>query len=152
MRRYIQILIFLFLVSSPTKLLSQISVTNYSIFIFGLNTNQEKRISGDLKVFTYLYGSELQTELGLFYNFKPKDYHRFSIGLGVNLYPFAGFDHIYALTIPIQLEVFPLQEFKRLSLVYELSPALYVESNIGIRNLFGIRYTFGRRSKEEKTE
>jgi len=152
MRRITHILVFTFLIISPIRLYSQIGVTNYSIFIFGVNTNQEKRISAELKAFTYLYGSELQTELGIFYNFKPKDYHRFSIGLGLNLYPFAGFDHIYAFTIPFQLEVFPLQQFKQLSLVYELSPLLVVEEDIGLRNLFGIRYTFGKRVKEDIIE
>ncbi len=44
----------------------------------------------------------LQMELDAFFNFKPRDYHKFSIGLGLNGFPLAGFDHIDALSIPTQ--------------------------------------------------
>jgi hypothetical protein len=152
MRRSTHIFLLILLITFTSQLHSQISITNYSLFTLGVNTSQEKRVSGELKVFSTLYASELQTEFGMFLNFKARDYHRFSVGLGVGLYPFAGFDNIYALTLPMQLEVFPLQQFKRLSLVYELSSMLVVESDIGFRNLFGIRYTFGKRQKKEKSE
>ncbi len=36
---------------------------------FGINTSQEKRISGELKVFSYVYSSEFQSEIDLFKNF-----------------------------------------------------------------------------------
>jgi len=88
-------------------------------------------------------------EFDAFLNFMPRDYHRFSIGLGVNGFPFIGYDHIYALTIPVQLEVYPLQNFKRISILYELSAMYIVEDDIRLRNLFGIRYSFGEKSKEE---
>lgn len=152
MRRLTHIFLFILIITFTNQLHSQISITNYSLSTLGVNTSQEKRVSGEIKVFSMLHASELQTELGMFFNFKARDYHRFSVGLGVVLYPFAGFDNIYAFTLPMQLGVFPLQNFKRLSLLYELSPMLVAESDIGFRNLFGIRYTFRKRQKKERTE
>lgn len=83
-------------------------------------------------------------EIDVFYNFKPSTYHRLSIGLGLNASPFRGFDQINALTIPAQLEIYPIQDFKKLSLLFELAPEIYVESDLNLRSLWGIRYTFGK--------
>lgn len=82
-------------------------------------------------------------EIDVFYNFKPGAYHRFSVGLGLNALPFGEFDQIQALTIPAQIEIYPLQDFKKLSLLFELTPEFVVEGDINIRSLWGIRYTFG---------
>src|SRR5690554_1635271 len=113
---------------------SQMSVTSYSIYSLGINTSQNKMISGELKIFANRPIDNLIMETDMFYNFKPRAYHRFSVGVGINFGPFYGFDHINAITIPAQLEIFPLQKFKKLSLLLELTPEFIIESDINIRD------------------
>jgi hypothetical protein len=123
---------------------SQLSVTSYSIYSLGINTNQNNRISGELKTFTNRDFDDLLLETDIFYNMKPSAYHRFSIGLGLNFMPFREFDRLNAFTIPVQLEIYPLQEFRKLSLIFELTPEFIVDGEAQLRNLWGIRYTFGK--------
>lgn len=137
--------LFIFLVLSFLSMesFSQMGVTSYSIYSIGVNTSQNKRISAELKVFTNRPFEDTFLELDAFYNFKPSPYHRFSLGLGVNTNPFIGDAQFYALTIPVALQIYPLQDFKRLSLLFELTPEIVTEANVNLRSLWGIRYTFG---------
>ncbi|MDZ7775432.1 MAG: hypothetical protein U5L09_07365 [Bacteroidales bacterium] len=96
-----------------------------------------------MKTFANRSFEDLLVEIDGFYNFKPRKYHRFSIGIGINVGPFRGFDQIHAFTIPASLEVYPLQDFKRISLLFELTPEIIIEDNLNLRSLWGIRYTFG---------
>ena len=127
---------------------SQIGVTNYSIFACGINTSQNHKISSELKVYSEILSSDLLLEIDFFYNFKSKEYHRFSTGIGLRGYP-GGNDIIDGLVIPVQLEVYPLQQFKQLSVIYEFSVVTDGETDLGFRNLFGVRYTFNKKSKEQ---
>ena len=122
---------------------AQIGVTSYFFNSIGVNTSTSKRISGELKVFANRPFEDLKLEVDGFYNFKPSPYHRFSVGLGVNVVPFLGYDQFYAFTIPVSLEVYPLQNFKRISLLAELAPEISAPEGSSLRNLWGIRYTFG---------
>ena len=122
---------------------SQIGVTSYSIYALGINTSQQKRISGEIKAFANRPIGDILIEIDGFYNFKPRPYHRFSIGLGVNVAPFKEFDQFYALTIPVSIEIYPLQDFKKLSLLFELAPEVLAEDGVNLRSLWGIRYSFG---------
>lgn len=122
---------------------AQIGVTSYSVYSLGINTSQERTISGEFKTFANTAFEDLSMEAAVFYNFKPKTYHRFSVGAGLNFDPFRDFDPLSAFTIPIQLEMYPLQNFKKLSLLFELTPEIGVERDSNLRSLWGIRYTFG---------
>ena len=122
---------------------SQIGVTSYSIYALGINTSQSKKVSGELKIFANRDFDNLLMEIDGFYNFKPGKYHRFSIGLGINIEPFKGGDFIHAFTVPSLIEIFPLQDFKKISLIFELAPEFVIEDNARLRSLWGIRYTFG---------
>lgn len=123
---------------------SQIGVTSYSIYSLGINTGQNRPVSGELKIFANRSIEEVLMEADLFYNFKPRPYHRFSVGAGLNTGPFRDYDFVNSVTIPVQLEIFPLQEFKRLSLMFELTPEFFIEfEDVNLRSLWGIRYSFG---------
>jgi hypothetical protein len=143
MKKQFVLIAITFLLTLSVKSYSQMSVTSYSIYALGINTSQNKMISGELKTFANRAIDDLLMEVDVFYNFKPKTYHRFSVGLGLNAGPFREFDHIYAFTIPAQIEIYPLQDFKKLSLLFELAPEIVVESDLNIRSLWGIKYTFG---------
>jgi len=122
---------------------SQIGVSSYSIYSLGISTSKEKRIGGELKSF-FNRGDFENTyyELSGMYNFRSKNYHQFSVGVGLNIAPFIGFDHIQSFTFPIQLEVFPLQNFKQLSFVIEIAPEWIIEEPLNMRHLWGLKYTF----------
>lgn len=143
MKRIYGLITIAFLLSFSLKSYSQLGVTSYSIYALGINTSQNKMISGELKIFANKAIGDLLMEIDGFYNFKPRTYHRFSIGLGLNVGPFRDYDNIHALTIPSQLEIYPLKEFKKLSLLFELTPEIVIEDGISLRSLWGIRYTFG---------
>jgi hypothetical protein len=99
----------------------------------------------ELKTFANSNFHNLGFELDAFHNFKTHEYHRFSVGLGLNSQPF---NEIYLneITVPLVLEVFPLQSFKKLSLLVEFAPAMDVNiddaGDLSFRHLWGIRYRF----------
>lgn len=140
----LKLIFFLSLLTVSLKSFSQIGITSYSIYALGINTSQNHRLSGEIKTFANRAVDEIYLEIDGFYNFKAKTYHRFSIGVGVNFIPFRDFDRVYALTIPASLEIFPFQEFKKVSLLFEVSPEILPEDGVNLRSLWGIRYTFGK--------
>ena len=144
MKKQFVLIAITFLLILSVNSYSQMGVTCYSICL-GINTSQNKLISGELKTFVNRPIDDILMEIDVFFNFKPKTYHKFSVGLGLNAGPFREFDHIYAFTIPAQIEIYPLQDFKKISLLFELTPEIVVESNLNIRSLWGIRYTFGEK-------
>ena len=135
---------------------SQLGVTAYSTEALGLNTGHNKSISGELKVFTNRDIENVRLEVDLFYNFKPGKYHRLAIGLGLNSMLFrenyfshqfseGKFNRYTGLTIPAFIEIYPLQDFKKFSLLFELAPHFQGEYGTFLRSLWGIRYTFGNK-------
>lgn len=125
------------------KSFSQLSITTYSIYAVGINTSQSKKISIEVKSFTNKMVEEIAFEADLFYNFRTKEHHRFSVGIGINTSPFRGFDHINSLVVPFELEIYPFQNLKKISFLFELAPEFGIEDGTILRNFWGIRYTFG---------
>jgi hypothetical protein len=144
MKKNLFLLFFLLCSTSIIKVYSQISLTSYSIYAFGVNTNQDKKLNFEFKVFGNRNINELFLEPTVFYNFKPKEYHKISLGLGANL-DMSYNDLLSAVTIPFDVEIMPLQDFKRLSLIIELCPEIYIEDDPSLRCLWGVRYRFGER-------
>lgn len=134
---------FILMAFLSTDAFAQVGITSYSIYAVGINTSQKHKITGEMKVFANRHFEDLPIEIAGFYNFKPSSYHRFSVGLGVNVSPFSSFDQFNALSVPVSLQIFPLQEFKRLSLLFELTPEFPPEDGARLRSLWGVRYTFG---------
>lgn len=120
------------------ELYSQVSVTGYSVYALGVNTSTDKRISGEMKIFANRDINDVIFELDAFYNFKPRTYHRFSLGAGIATAP----REFYGITVPVVLEVYPLKDFKKISLLFEISPEL-LQDYLNVRSLFGVRYSFG---------
>ena len=143
MKNIAKVAVAAFLAALSLNCWSQIGVTSYSIYSLGINTSQNRPVSGELKIFANRSIESVLMEADLFYNFKARPYHRFSIGAGLNAGPFRDYDFVNAVTIPVQLEIFPLQEFKRLSLMLELAPEFIIDYDVNLRSLWGIRYSFG---------
>jgi hypothetical protein len=136
--------VFLFALASLSAS-AQIGLTSYSIYSLGVNTSKDKKISGELKGFFNNKLYDLSFEASVMYNFKARAYHRFSVGAGIDFSPFTGDEDELewnAISLPCQLEVFPIQTFKHLSFVFELSPQWLFDDEWNFRYLWGIRYTF----------
>lgn len=126
---------------------SQIEVTYYSPDIISINTPivkiQDNNITSELKTFSNTEIKDLSFELDLFYQFKNRKYHRFSAGFGLKVDPFTDGGDGTKFLMPLVLEIFPLQDVKKVSLVLELAPEISFEENYRLRSLIGFRYTFG---------
>lgn len=122
--------------------LSQVKVTSYSIHSLGVTIPLSEKFSSELKVFANRGNLEdTGIELNSTFKFKPSEFHQFSAGLGFGLIPYSGEDAFFS--VPVSLEIFPLQSFKRLSLVVELAPEVYFNDDVvNLRHLWGIRYSF----------
>jgi hypothetical protein len=141
MKRIIKIILIFVLLAIGSKAYSQIGITYYySSNAVAFNTSPKYKISAELKVSVNNYIEDLAMELDAFYNFKSKEYHRFSIGAGLRFDRLSG----AAFTIPFLLEVFPFQEFKNVSFLLELTPEIYIEDQVNLRSLVGLRYTLGK--------
>lgn len=124
---------------------SQIAVTGFSNYVVGLNTSKNKAINFELKVFAYNYVDELPIETNVFYNFETKEYHRLSLGLGINMSPFIGEEIVNAMVIPASLEIFPVKDLKKFAIVLEVTPEIRINDGAVLRSLIGIRYSFDRK-------
>ncbi len=143
MRLFSKLFAISILISLSLNAFSQIGITGYSVYALGVNTSQAKKISVELKAFTNNIIDNMLTEADIFYNFKEKPYHRFAVGVGVNAGLFRGFDLINSFTVPLDLEIFPIQDLKQFSVVIEVSPEFVIDGDVGLTQLWGIRYTFG---------
>nr|WP_315176453.1 hypothetical protein [uncultured Flavobacterium sp.] len=133
----VAILLFSFTTSA------QVAVSGFTDLAFGFNTNKEKKVSFEMKVFANNYLDVLPFEASVFYNFPTKEYHRFSLGLGLNFSPFIS--EVNAIVVPAALEIFPIKEFKKIAVVFEVAPMILNGDDTAVRGLIGIRYSFDKR-------
>lgn len=124
----------------------QLSIAGYSTYAIGAETKLYKNLSGEFRVYTndILYDSNM--EVNFYYGFAPMKYHQIRLGAGVNGNLFYG--DVNTIQLPLQLLIFPLQDLKRLTFVIEFAPQWLTYDPIGtetliLRNLWGVRYTFG---------
>lgn len=140
----VSLLLFIFI---GNKAFSQVGVAYYSSNIVAVNMPilkmNESSFAGELKVFSNRQVKDVATELDLFYRFKKGMYHRFSVGLGFKTELFTDGGPGNTLLIPVALEIYPLQEIKKLSLLVELAPE-FIRDEVRLRSLIGLKYTFGK--------
>ena len=141
-RTIIPVILLLFL---SLNVYSQFSITSYSVYAVGVNTNKDKRFSGELKIFANRDATNLMTEVDCYFNFTQQTYHRFSAGVGLNFEPFKDYDQFRAFTLPLAVEITPFKEVKCISFLVELTPEFVIEDRMQLRHLWGIRYTFGKK-------
>lgn len=123
---------------------SQVRVTGYSTHALGVSFPLHEKFSAELKTYPNQWEFEnVDFELAGFYHFKPRDFHRFSAGVGLGLNPYSG-ENAY-LSFPVALEFYPFQSFRRVSFLFEMAPEIYFEDNINLRYLWGIRYAFAKK-------
>lgn len=125
---------------------AQLTLTGYSTFAVGAETKLYKKINGEFRIFTNNILDESNMEVQFYYGFAPRKYHQIRLGAGVNGNLFYG--EVNTVQLPLQLHIFPLQDLKRLAFVIEFAPQWITYDPIDpetliLRNLWGIRYTFG---------
>ena len=132
-------LLFLMLASSG---MSQVKITGYSIYAVGVSVPLNEKFSADLKTYLNRSIEDVDFEITGFYNFKPGDFHQFHVGVGLGLNPYSADEYF---SIPVVLEFYPLQSFKRFSCVFELAPEINFEDSVNLRYLWGISYSFNKK-------
>lgn len=142
--KFIKTLAFFICLLSSLNCFSQVKVTSYSIYAIGVSNTFNELFSGEIKVFTNQGSLEnTSIELSGSYNFQAQEFHRFSVGAGFGLIPESGEQAFFS--IPLTLEIFPIQSFKQLSFVIEAAPEIYFnDDNLNLRHLWGIRYSFSK--------
>ena len=126
--------------------MSQLSLSGYSTFAFGVETKVYKNWNGEFRFYTNNILDDTEMEVQIYYGFSPKKYHQIRLGAGFNGNAIQG--EANSLQIPLQLIIFPLQQTKNLAITVELAPQWFIHDPIGtdnvvLRNLWAIRYTFG---------
>ncbi len=131
-------IVFLFL-----DLHAQIMFSNYEKLGFGIGTAlSTKPIDLHLRLGTNNRLVDTRIELAGFYHINESDYHIISLGLAIGLSPFGDFTQP-SLVIPVELQVFPLKDFKRLAFAFEAGPEyLFDDDAVNLRHIWAIRYYF----------
>ncbi|RIH62891.1 hypothetical protein D1164_22690 [Mariniphaga sediminis] len=142
MKKYLKLILLLSITLIIKSSFAQISFSTYSLQAIGISTDNDKKISGELKAFLNRESEDIILEPTIFYNFKQHDYHQISVGIGFSARPFAEIDGVNGLTIPVQLEISPIEKVKNFSVLMELTPQVGDNFSSEIRTLWGIRYTF----------
>jgi len=136
-----------FLLLFCTKAYSQVGITHYYPDVISVSyspfTFNNSAIGGELKTFANREMQDIQLELDAFYHFSPREYHKFSVGIGFRTDYFTDGGDGNVVTFPVVIEVYPLKEFKKLSLNFELAPELYLEDRFTLRSLIGVKYYLG---------
>ncbi|MBK9735285.1 MAG: hypothetical protein IPO92_10090 [Saprospiraceae bacterium] len=144
MNKYLLLLLLACCFTSKT--LSQVSLTGYSTFAVGAESKIYKKFSGEFRMYTNDILDNTNVELQFYLTLKQSTFHQIKLGAGVNGNVLAG--EINSIQIPFQLHIFPLKDTKKMSIILELAPQWFgfdaIETyNVVLRQLWGIRYTFG---------
>lgn len=124
----------------------KLDLTAYTFSSFSIGTNKQHKWGAELKVFVDQSFKEMPFDLAGMYHFPRKTLYQFSVGAGVQLAPFRGFDEINYFIVPVQAALFPLKKCPQLSLVAEFTPLIRSENEAwGFRQLWGVRYALGKR-------
>ena len=138
------LLIFAF---SIGKTYSQIAVSYYPFqSILSVSSNTDKLLWADLRIETNTFFSNMNMEFDAMINIKRTDWVNYYAGLGINVNPLYGFKDLpstngYVLNIGVRVK--PIQKYKNLQVMFELSP--YFNRNFDggmVRTLLGISYNF----------
>lgn len=123
---------------------SQLSTSfNYSsVSRIGLGYQFSGKIWTELRIISNTIDEEFSPEVILGFNIVKKERHSVYAGLGVNLNVLSG------ISVPVGVEIFPIESFDRLSLRIEFEPtytAFDSDNKLWLLSCAGIKYRFGAR-------
>lgn len=135
-------LVTLILFTSLSEVNAQFHLGTYSFAAVGIGGPVTDRLDLEGKLFANTLFSEVTFEGLVMFNLKPGSFHQFSAGAGFNANAFDD-DSELSLLFPVELEIYPLTSFRRLSLLIELAPQFYItEDELILRHMWGVRYYF----------
>ena len=122
---------------------------NQELNLFEAFGNNQIKFKGDSSDFLKLtiffeYFEESTIEITGNCNILKFEKYDIYLGVGLNIEPFEGHpDPVNAIVIPLGLQIFPIEEYKNLSLVFEVAPE--ISEKFSIRPLWGIKYYFNKK-------
>ncbi len=136
----------------------QIAFTYHPIqSIFSISSNTEKLIFCEYKIETNTFASNMNMELSTKINVKKTDWVNYYVGPGISFNPAYSFVNLsifngYLLDVGARIK--PIQKYKNIQLVFELSPYINREFNGGnLRTRLGVAYNFAsKKGESEKKE
>ena len=132
----------LMLAGWSTDLMGQFHLGTYSFAAVGIGGPITDNIDLEGKLFANTRITDIGFEGAVMFDLKPGSFHQFSAGAGFNVGLFEG-DSEVSIVFPVELEIYPLTSFKRLSLLIELAPQFYITADeVVLRHMWGVRYYF----------
>lgn len=111
---------------------------NIETYLFsGYTINNKFNLELRLKTNNLVNSPSLEFLTG--YNFVRKNYYQLGVGVGINFTPFNSGDNLKAFLFPVNLEVIPFKKHKFLSFSVEPSLVSYLEKELYLRLLFGVK-------------
>lgn len=136
------LLIIFLLLALKSEISGQFHLGTYSFAAVGFGGPITDQIDLEGKLFANRRFSDLALEGSVMFDLKPGTFHQFSVGGGFN-FPFYDEDLGFSIVLPVELEIYPLTSFRRLSLLIELAPQFYIsDDEFVLRHMWGIRYYF----------
>lgn len=142
-----KIILLFFSLFVMAQLKGQISLGYYPFqSILSVTTNTEKAVWGDLRVETNTFFSNINMEFSPKWNFKRTDWVNYYTGIGVNINPvnpFQALPLINGYTFGFGARIKPIQKYKNVQLMFEISPYVNQEFTSGnLRSLLGVAYNW----------
>lgn len=146
-------LITIFLFFSTSSAFAQVGLSYFPWNNkLGVSSNTEKKLWGDLKIEVNTFFGNLNTDLGLMYNFKQKKHVNYYVGLGVStnfIRGAAGEKGLNGYNIYVGGRVKPFVKYPAVQIVTELAPYVNDEFSSGLIQFnLGVAYQFLRKRKE----
>ncbi|HZV68515.1 MAG TPA: hypothetical protein VFG10_03195 [Saprospiraceae bacterium] len=121
---------------------AQLFISNFEKFGLGIGTRSAQPFILEARIGTNNRLVDTRIELAGLYQLQDETYHSISAGIAIALSPFADVTNI-GLTIPVQLEIFPIPDFKRIALFIEAGPEFLLDQDeVDLRHTWGFRYYF----------
>ena len=135
-------ILIMIMLATLNNVAAQFHLGTYSFAAVGIGGPVTDRIDLEGKIFANTRFSELGFEGAVMFDFRPGSFHQFSAGGGFNVDLFEN-DSELSLVFPVELEIYPLTSFRRLSLLIELAPQFYFTADeLVLRHMWGVRYYF----------
>ena len=125
-----------------TDLMGQFHLGTYSFVAVGIGGPITDNIDLEGKLFANTRITDIGVEGAVMFDLRPGSFHQFSVGAGFNVGLFNGASEV-SIVFPVELEIYPLPSFRRVSFLIELAPQFFVGlDEVVLRHMWGVRYYF----------
>lgn len=136
------IIVLFFILFSSLAYSQKVKLSAYHKGFVGVDYQVFKKMNIALRFKTNSAFSSMKNEFLIFHNILGKEHYTLRTGIGLNFNLFDSYESVNSFVFPLQLEFVPLKDYSNLSLVYELSVLPYIEGEVFLRSLIGIKFRF----------